>query len=48
VLAVYASAGQPMLRGLRWSPVRFLGRISYSFYLIHFLVSLVLRIHPPQ
>jgi peptidoglycan/LPS O-acetylase OafA/YrhL len=36
-------SNSPLFRWLNWRPVRFLGELSYSLYLVHFSVILGLR-----
>lgn len=45
-LVLWAVSGR-WVRGLEWKPMRALGRISYSFYLIHTTVLLVLERYLP-
>jgi peptidoglycan/LPS O-acetylase OafA/YrhL len=44
VLVVLANAGGPLIKFLRARPIRYLGKISYSVYLLHFPVVNLMRV----
>jgi peptidoglycan/LPS O-acetylase OafA/YrhL len=47
ILLIATNPGSTLFAALDWTPVRFVGRISYSFYLLHLIgLSLALRCDP--
>ena len=44
MIGAVVSSGD-FLNWLRWAPIRFLGRVSYSFYLLHFTIFYLIAIY---